>query len=330
MTTYDSLPRFPRIRNGYDPSIVDEFVHESGLVQRAMQQELDSLRTQLTETTAELQSTSTQVARLRQETAALTDTSPAPQAMTDRIAKMLRVAVDEVSEMQYESRLEAESMLATAQTEADGIQAKARQLLAEIEARQRAMESEYAEVMNKAREEAARITAQAVSESERMREVENLRREQAESELTSELAKLRRETELRVEELTRSTNQECELRLLNAKQEAERRLRVANEQIDRRLQDARRALDESNRKRVTVLEQLMQVHGTLESIPAILENAYQDLNITPESGLALTSAAGYETVTYEAVTYEESDGDSTLVEVAADGEEVQYAEESEN
>ena len=214
-------------------------------------------------------------------------------------------------------------MLATAQSEAEGTTAKARQTLSEMESRQRAMESEYAEVMNKAREEAARITAQAVSESERMREVESMRRDQAESELHTELSRLRRETEARVEEQIRTTSQECELRVLDAKQESERRLRVANEQIDRRLQDARRALDESNRKRISVLEQLMQVHGTLESIPAILDNAYQEMSIAPESGLALSSTA-YETVTYDAVTYDE---DATAM-VVEGSDAVQYVEVS--
>ena len=145
----------------------------------------------------------------------------------------------------------------------------------------------------------------------------------------------RRETETRVDEQIRTTNQECELRVLDAKQEAERRLRVANEQIDRRLQDARRALDESNRKRISVLEQLMQVHGTLESIPAILDNAYQEMNITPESGLALSSAQAYEAaVSYDAVAY--GDPTAMVVETAEavayeDGaeqyEELEYEEE---
>ncbi len=130
-------------------------------------------------------------------------------------------------------------------------------------------------------------------------------------------------TPRRVEEQIRTTNQECELRVLDGKQEAERRLRVANEQIDRRLQDARRALDESNRKRIAVLEQLMQVHGTLESIPAILDNAYQEMNITPESGLALSSAV-YETVTYDAVTYDE---DATAM-VVEGNDAVQYVDAS--
>ena len=48
----------------------------------------------------------------------------------------------------------------------------------------------------------------------------------------------------------------------------------------------------------------MQVHGTLESIPAILDNAYQEMNVAPESGLALSSAPAQEAVTYDAVTYD--------------------------
>ena len=279
----EAMPRFNRVRNGYDPSHVDEYVTELALVQQAMQHEVDSLRAQLHDSSA-------QVAHLRQETAALADTSHTPQAMTDRIAKMLRVAVDEVSEMQFEARLEAESMIASAQAETEAAQAKSRQLLAELAARQRAMETEYAEVMNRARDEAARITAQAVSESERMREVESLRRDQAEEELNAELSRLRRETETRVEEQLRTTTQECELRVIDAKNEAERRLRIANEQIDRRLHDARRALDEMHDKRISILEQLMQVHGTLEGIPAILESAYREVNINPDSGLALSNS----------------------------------------
>jgi hypothetical protein len=198
-------------------------------------------------------------------------------------------------------------MIASAQAETESAQAKSRQLLAELAARQRAMETEYAEVMNRARDEAARITAQAVSESERMREVESLRRDQAEEELTAELTRLRRDTEIRVEEQLRTTTQECELRVIDAKNEAERRLRIANEQIDRRLHDARRALDEMHEKRISILEQLMQVHGTLEGIPAILESAYREVNISPDSGLALSNSITAEEATQMVITEGEAE-----------------------
>ena len=151
-------PSFARVRNGYDPQTVAEFINEQAYIQQALEAELTSLQSQLAESSAELNSvhyrlaeSSAQVDSLRNETAQLATTSTSPQAMTDRIAKMLRVAVDEVSEMQYEARLEAESMVISAQAEAEASQAKIRQQLAELAARQRAMETEYAEVMNRAR-----------------------------------------------------------------------------------------------------------------------------------------------------------------------------------
>lgn len=288
--------KFNRVRNGYDPAAVDELIGEMLYMQNSLEREATGLRAQLDDSSTQvnhlhhqISETSTQLAQLNRERAVVAESSQAPQAMTDRIAKMLRFAVDEVSEMQYEARLEAESMMANAQAEAETARTQARQNLAELAARQRAMETEYAEVMSKARDEAARVVAQAVSESERMREVEALRRQQAEDELASELLRLRRETESKLDEQVRNTAQECEIRILDAKAESERRLRVVNEQIDRRLMETRRSLEEISDKRIAVLEQLAEVHGTLESIPAILQNAYQEANVIPESGLALTS-----------------------------------------
>ena len=299
-------PGFGRVRNGYDPQLVDEFINEQVYLQQRLEQETTALRGQvedLEQTVDSLRSqlaeSSSEVVSLRSQTAQLESSSTSPQAMTDRIAKMLRVAVDEVSEMQYEARLEAESLILASQAEAEASQAKIRQQLADLAARQRAMETEYAEVMSRAREDAARIVAQSVSESERMREVEALRREQAETELNAELTRLRRETEAKVEEQLRTTAQDCELRIMDANAEAERRVREANEQIDRRLQDARRALQEISDKRISILEQLCEIHGTLQSIPTVLEHAYREAEVVPESGIALASTVDFEPARFD-------------------------------
>lgn len=298
--------RFPRVRHGYDPESVDPYVDELGRANREYVQEIELLRSQLREMT-------TEITRMRHEATVMSDSSPTPKAMTDRIAKMLRLAVDEVSEMQFEARQESEQLLALAQAEADASLAKSRQMIAELSSRQRALETEYAEVMTKAREEAARITAEAVNDAERARQVDALRRQQAEDELDSELLRMRRETETRLEEQLRLTTQECEARLLDAKAESERRIRVAGEQIDRRLQEARRALDSITSKRIAILEQLMQIHGTLEGIPTILESAYREAKVTPEAGLVPKNLL-------EEIGWEDADlSDSRPVSANADG-----------
>jgi hypothetical protein len=153
-----------------------------------------------------------------------------------------------------------------------------------------------------------------------MREVEALRRQQAEEELTSELLRMRRETESKIDEQVRNTAQECEIRILDAKSEAERRLRVVNEQIDRRLMETRRSLEAISQKRIAVLEQLAEVHGTLESIPAILQNAYQEASVAPESGLALASRPDDQQSFSGEILFSES------FEAAGDDDSVSYAE----
>jgi flagellar hook-basal body complex protein FliE len=92
---------------------------------------------------ARLKDSADESAALRKEVAVLTDTSPAPHAMQQRMAKMLRRAVDEISEMQAEARSEAEAMIASAEAEIEAEQRKHHEVLAEMASQQKAMEAEY-------------------------------------------------------------------------------------------------------------------------------------------------------------------------------------------
>lgn len=80
-----SAPRFQRTRSGYDPVdpvAVNHYIAELVLRQQAQHCEIETLKAE--------------IASLKDENAALKDTSPSAQAVTDRMAKMLRLAVDEV------------------------------------------------------------------------------------------------------------------------------------------------------------------------------------------------------------------------------------------
>ena len=52
----------------------------------------------------------------------------------------------------------------------------------------------------------------------------------------------------------------------------------------------------------------MAVHGTLEGVPAILESAYREVNVSPDSGIALTNALEEGASTATVIT-ESSDDD---------------------
>ncbi|SHP81319.1 DivIVA domain-containing protein [Mycobacteroides abscessus] len=264
-TLNESTRNFTRTRNGYDPIEVNEYISRLTIMHQSGLNDVETLKGRLADATK-------QISSLKDEVTTLSDTSPSAHAMTDRMAKMLRIAVDEVAEMQNEARTESAALIASAKA----MRTKHKEMLADMAARQSALETEYTEVMARAREEANQIVAQAVSESERLRAAEAKRREKAETELDEELTKLRTDTQTAVDEQRRSTQGECEKRLADAKDEADRRLRLADEQIERRLDQARRSVEEIGQQRISILEQLMGVHGRLESIPSALESAYRD------------------------------------------------------
>lgn len=133
---------FTRKFMGYDAAAVDAHVETLTAKQRLLVDDVESLR-------ARLQKSGDEAAALRKEVALLTDTSPSPHAVQQRMAKMLRRAVDEVSEMQAEARAEADAMIADAEAEAEATQQKRQEMLAEMAEQQKAMEAEYEETRQK-------------------------------------------------------------------------------------------------------------------------------------------------------------------------------------
>src|SRR6201987_373117 len=110
---------------GYDPAAVAAHVEMLTPRQRLLVDDVESLRLRLKESGDE-------AAALRKEVAVLTDTSPSPHAVQQRMSKMLRRAVDEVSEMQAEARAEADALIAAAGAEVDAAQRKREELFAEM------------------------------------------------------------------------------------------------------------------------------------------------------------------------------------------------------
>jgi cell division septum initiation protein DivIVA len=145
---------FSRMFWGYDPAAVDAHIEMLTTKQQLLLEDVESLRARLKESGDE-------VGALLKEVAVLTDTSPSPHAMQQRMAKMLRRAVDEVSEMQAEARAEAEAVIAAAESEAQATQRKRDELLADMAAQQKALEAEYQETKEKLEAELAGLRADA-------------------------------------------------------------------------------------------------------------------------------------------------------------------------
>jgi cell division septum initiation protein DivIVA len=157
----ESAKMFTRMFRGYDPAAVDAHIEMLTTKQRLVLDDVESLR-------ARLKDLDDEAAALRKEVAVLTDTSPSPHAVQQRMAKMLRSAVDEVAEMQAEAQAEAEALIANAAAEAQAAQQEHKQLLAEMAAQREALETEYQEARKKLEAEMAGIRADAQEEREQL------------------------------------------------------------------------------------------------------------------------------------------------------------------
>ena len=212
---------FSRMFRGYHPAAVDAYIEVLMSKQQLLFDDVERLR-------ARLQESGDEVAALREEVAVLTDTSPSPHAMQHRMAKMLRRAVDEVSEMQAEAREEAEALIAAAEAEAEAAQRKHKELLADMAAQRKALEAEYEETKKK---------------------------------LDAELARMCAETQAAIDEAGQDAQQEREQLLADAKQEADHYREQARRAVDEASQQRIKILEQL----MGVYRDLEAVPATLES-----------------------------------------------------------------
>ncbi len=152
---------FTRIFRGYDPAAVDAHIEMLATKQQLLRDDVESLR-------ARLAAAGEEAAALRKEIGVLTETSTSPHAVQQRMAKMLRRAVDEASEMQAEARAEAEALIAAAEAEADAAQRRRDEVLADMAEQQKAMEAEYAQTKEKLEAELASMRADAQKAREQL------------------------------------------------------------------------------------------------------------------------------------------------------------------
>jgi cell division septum initiation protein DivIVA len=154
---------FTRIFRGYDPALVDPYIEALLAKEKLLIDEVLNLRNQRDESSNEAAGLRIEVACLRDEVAALSDTSPTPYAMQHRMAKLLRRALDEVSRMQADARAEADALIADAAAEAEAARREHRELLEHMAAQRKALEVECAETRKKLEADLADMRAEAQS-----------------------------------------------------------------------------------------------------------------------------------------------------------------------
>jgi cell division septum initiation protein DivIVA len=212
---------FPRVFRGYNTTAVDAHTEMLTAKQRLLLDDVESLR-------ARLQQSGDEAAALRKEVALLTETSGSPHAVQQRMAKMLRHAVDEASEMQAEARAEAAALISEAKAEAEAERRKHEELLEDISAQRKVIEAECDETKKR---------------------------------LEAELAAMRSETQSAIDEARRDAQQEREELLADARQRADHYREQAMRAVDEASQQRIKILEQLT----GVYRDLETVPATLES-----------------------------------------------------------------
>jgi cell division septum initiation protein DivIVA len=157
----ESAKAFTHTLWGYNAGAVDAHIEMLTTKQQLLLGDVESLR-------ARLKDLGDESTALRKEVVLLTETSPAPHAVQQRMAQMLRRAVDEAAEMQAEAQAEAASLVAEAEAEAQAAQQKQKELVAEMAAQRKALEADYAESKKKLDAELAGMRADLQKEREQL------------------------------------------------------------------------------------------------------------------------------------------------------------------
>jgi cell division septum initiation protein DivIVA len=152
----ESATTFTRRFLGYEPAAVDAHIEMLVTKQRLLLDDVESLR-------ARLKGFEDDAAALRNEVDLLTETSPSPHAVQQRMAKMLRSAVADISEMQAEAKAEAAALVAEAKAEAEAERQKHIALLADLGEQLKSREAEYEAAREKLGAELDRMSAETQS-----------------------------------------------------------------------------------------------------------------------------------------------------------------------
>jgi len=240
----ETAKTFPLIFRGYDPTEVDAYIGKTITKQQLLLDEIGSLRGRLKEFGDEAAGLRIEVAVLTDEVAVLTDASPSPQAMQRRMAKMLRRAVDEISEMQAEARAEAEALIAAAEAGAEDAQREHNALLGNLAAERKALEGEYGETKTK---------------------------------LDAELGRMRAETRSVIDEAWRDAQRGHDLLVADAKREANH----CREQAGRAVDEARQQRIKILEQLMRIYRDLEAVPATLESAYQEAKNSPEASVVVP-------------------------------------------------
>ncbi|WP_019203849.1 hypothetical protein [Tsukamurella sp. 1534] len=285
---------FAVVLRGYDRDQVSEQFHRYQAELRVLAADRDAASAHARELTDLLDEAQDEIDNLRREVDRLSVPPTTAEGMSDRIARMMRLASDEASEIRAAAQNESAEVRSLARQEAEATRREADRLRADMTARREAMEAEHTSTMDDARAEAERIVAEATAEAEKLSRdaAENRERVQNDFDLAmsmrrdkaiTTITELEEASKAEAKERVDSANDRAEQTLNTANATAEQKLEETNTRIANQVANAKRITEDMQSLRASILDQLETVRRQLSLVPEALAPGGEETQVVGKS-----------------------------------------------
>jgi colicin import membrane protein len=256
---------------GYDHEQVQHYVHEVEDELAVLTTDRDAALARAESLARQLEAARAEIAELRARLDRVCRTPIDPEALTERLRRMVELAHAEAEEITTRARTAARQDWANAHQAADRLRRRAEHLVAELDRRRADVETEQRELMDRAHAQVETMTRQA----------ERRRRE-----LDDQAAQVRRQIESDFEEAMAQRRAEAMRALADQQHRAQVRadqiVHDATEHAHRIVADAEHRVDVLRRHRTRLAEELRAAQALLADVEPLLRPLPEESLVTME------------------------------------------------
>ncbi|GGP70991.1 metallopeptidase [Saccharothrix coeruleofusca] len=245
---------------GYDRGQVQHYVRAAEADLRLLAADRDAAVARAEDLARQLEQARSQVHELTGKVDRLCRTPVDPDALSDRLRRMVELAHAEAAEVTAQARAAAEQTWTAANQAADRMRRRAEHLVAELEQRRRELEAEQRDLLARAHQQAQAVTGQAERRRRELDEQAARLREQVRQDFELAMTARRAEAARRAEELESA-----------ARARADQVVHDAEEHARRVVAEAQRRVDELRERRSRISDELRLAQQVLAGAAPLLE-----------------------------------------------------------
>lgn len=272
---------------GYDRNEVHEHLSRLDAEIRVTAADRDAIAAQANDLADQLDDARAEIQALREEVDRLAVPPTSAADVSDRMARMLRLAADEASETRAAAHAEAAEIVSIAEQNAHDLETRQNEEFEEWTIRRAKFEESHVETLSRARSEAERLVAAAEARRKQLMVESEVKQRQQQEDFDLAMAERRAEAIRDIDEMKEQARQESERLVAEATAEAERRVIVATDQSASRVDYASGLVQELGAVRDRILSQLEQVRAQMEAFPGTLAAPESDGALLEESAQAV-------------------------------------------